>query len=712
MRRRFAVGLSYGVLALLLCATPGATQAQVAKGSLGQVDDDDENATFLSRLGLVAERVALEQGGDARRRALRRMFTLAQHAPQPVAEVLDEWLTARPKLEALDTWLVTRTLTQLQQVPAARRYLVDALAGEQLSVETDDDFATSVPRTAALALAKSKAPEALKLLGEWLRRPGERARWAQAALLTHRPPRISPLLSSSGPATVVLVQTLGALGDPAAIPFLRRVVKRSTAEVQGAAAVALARLGVRETQDLAALWLGRSDTPTVLLGASVWIYLQFRHPQSGAAFVELLERDAAEALLVAEHSAPNVSTTPLLADHFAALTTIELQRRALGVLARAGADGVPPLLRLFRSEAKLRWDVAASLAEVASPAAADGLWTFLGTEDLRAPALSALVAHNVLHREASSREALVSELQRWSGGPPSGTREAARMGLAALDETLARRFLATDEVSLIGAAALASSVHGGAYRKACVDRLHQLAHPMGSKQLQVSLQTLAASSALSHVGARDSLSLRLLRVLASFEAPLQDVARWHFRARHVPDFAPSAAPDPSPITAEEAGNDLEPWPARDVSLALERLQLEPRAERRAAWLAGLFPHRASSAVRHVIAWHSDFDPEGWVRTLASTRRDVPVRRRAVWTAPPTPAAPSDPYWVTVTHPLRLPVALFVPHGHPTVVFVEGIPKLPPSETSYLTAPEGVGISAEANFPRVDILDHPSRSTTP
>lgn len=700
------------MMALLTSVAPTTTQAQVARGSVSDADDAEESTSFLGGFGLAAERVALEQGGETRRRALRRMFTFAKHAPQAVAELLDEWLTARPKLDPLDTWLVTRAFTQLHQVPAARRYLVDALAGERLSVEAEADFATAVPRTAALALAKSDDPEALKWLGEWLRRPSERARWAQAALLAHKPSRVSPLLSSIGPATVVLVETLGALGDPSAVPFLRRVVKRATADVQSAAAVALARLGVRETQDLASLWLGQRDAPIDLLRASAWIYLHFEHPRRGAAFATLLERSPADALSVAEHSRPNDVATPI-ADRFAVFETSELQRRALAVLVRAGSDAVPSLLRLFHTHPERRWDVAASLSEIEAPVAAQALWTLIGNEQFRAPALASLVAHQVLHPEASLRGELVDELQRWSAGPPTATREVARSGLAALDETIARRFLAGRDVSLISAAALASSVHDDVYRTACLERLHQISQPVDSTLVQVDQQTLAASAVLSHVDARASLSLQLLSVLAVSEPRLEHVAKWHFNARRDP------APSTTRFSNSRSGSETETsirlasWPVRDVSQALEHLQVEPDAALRAAWLTGLYSQRSSRVVRHVLTWHADFEPEGWVRRLASAPRGFVRQRRALWIGPRAPdAPPSVGYWIQATHPLRLPVALFVPHGHPTVVFIEGIPNLPSSETSYLTEIERVGMSPAFEFPRIDVLDAPLGSATP
>ncbi len=84
---------------------------------------------------------------------------------------------------------------------------------------------------------------------------------------------------------------LGELGDARTVPALRELVRSGPTEVRPEAAVALAKLGVEETVELAQYWLAHDQRPDFQLAAAR-ILLHFHAPDAAAAVVHLLQTDA------------------------------------------------------------------------------------------------------------------------------------------------------------------------------------------------------------------------------------------------------------------------------------------------------------------------------------------------------------------------------------------------------------------------------------
>ncbi len=702
--RFFASCASLGVVgALVACLTVTSATADVDRGS-SIADDSELPFNFLSRFGLEGERLALEGGGEPRRRALRRLISLSRSTPKQTANLLDEWLAESPKLTDLESWFLVRTLANLHNEPAARRRLASALGGEDWGIDPASPYASAIPKTAALALAKSNDFETTALLGAWLRRPSERAHWSRAALLAHPPRDVSPLLTASGPATPLLMETLGDLGDATAIPFLRRVVKRATADVQAAAAIALAKLNVRETQDLAALWLGRSDAHADLTHASAWILFQFQHPRRGAALEELLRRRPKAGLDLAEEFTPDIHLTALV-QYLDKLPDHEDKRRALRVLARVGAEAVAPLIEVMRANARLRWEAAAALGEVDSPIAGHELWNLLKEGQFAGPALSALVVRAMLHPNTEQKDALVSELRRRTKSGDRVTRDVALAGLAVLNEAQARVFLASDDDAQRLAAILASSVHSDDYLRVCIDRLHSLARHGTSDTLRLTPKTLESAAVLSFASSTNSLSPRLLRLLAETQYPIADVALWHgwLRGDATLGFAPppmTAAPALRAAHALSLGaGEVSPG---QVAKATMDLQSESDAEVRAALVTALQRHQKLPTVAETLHWHAQYDPEPWVRTVAALGDWPGVQLRAFWISPPPSAA--NKYWVRITHPNRPPFAVLLNYSHPAVLFVHHLRQVARGEIPYPTTPDSALNAGVQDYLRVETLE--------
>lgn len=641
-------------------------------------EDVDGELNFLSRFGFDAERAALRQSGQVRLRALQRLSTLTERAPKQTARLLDEWLTEQPKLTDLEAWMVMKPLTQLANEPSIRRHLGRALAGEY-GDDTTGSYTSSISKTAALALAKSNHPDAIAVLGDWLRRPTSRAAWVKEALLTHRPHPVSPLIDGGGQATRLLVETLGELRDPAAIPFLRRVVKRATADVQASAAISLAQLGVRETLDLAALWAGQSAVDAELSWASARIYFHFEHPAASQVFERLLKRSPELALDLA-HEHPHPAMLTPLTKHIDQLTHLEDKRRAVRALGGLGKPAVAPVLKWLSANPEFSWDVAAALGELPELDGADELWSSLQVPELRGALLAALVASHVHSVSTPPSSALLDVLRDFSDGTPSLVRDVARSGRALLDERYARELLATDRLDALIPASHAGAVHGRAYRRESLRRLHQLAGLPDAPSLRLTPETLVLGSALSFATPTDSISPRLLRSLAGMPLPPSAAALWQAWSRRgaTLDIAPpplgSALDRRVSHASSRRLND-----AGELADVLLQLQSEPFGEVRAALLAKLYTVQDSPAVVRTLRWHARYDPDPRLRALAAVDEAPRFELRAVWLTPPSSPKPqAQGYWALITQVASPPIAFYFNHRHPAVVYV---PLQRPGQTS-------------------------------
>jgi HEAT repeat protein len=695
--------------------TPGVARAEPLVAGPGTLDGR-ENSThsFATRFGMEAERRALDLGGQPRLRALQRLLPLSHRLPRQVAELVDRWLSTEPKLSPPETWALLRPLAELGGEPRIRQYLSKVLAAEALVVETNQPYAAMITAAAALSLAKHRTPESAALLAEWLRRPSERAAAVQQALLTHPPQNISLLVDASGPPTPLLLETLGELGNPAAVPYLRQVVKRATAEVQAAAAIALAKLGLSETQDLATLWLRRSDSPPALLQASAFILLRFGHPERTEAFARLARTNPSLALTVAEEFPPDDSLLAL-GEHVGELSKGNERKRAVRVLARMGAKAVSLLVALMRKDTELRWEIASALGDGGTTRTAAALGPLLSSAETRAAALSALVVLSVRHPQQAPHT-LVAELTRASQSSDALERSVGKSGLALIDETHARRYLVSNELDELTAAALAAGVHGPEYLRAGLLELERRAQTPSASGAKVTPQVLALSSLLSFVSPREVVSSRLLRALANSSYPIAATARWHSWVRSGNEsgfgFTPDVWPAPRVQAADVPGGRWSDEQSKDTFTLLDSVSKEIDYELRAAMAKALRSRSNLRIVSETLDWLANYDPHPLVRKMAAAKVTDESVLRPLWVSPPSTETPVG-YWVTVEAADRTPTALYLTHGVNAFFFIRA-----PADAAVIEGGDGRLINGQKMDPsdpsnessaiplRVEALLHP------
>lgn len=683
------------------------SHADLVLGAGAAQEDEARPANFAGSFGFDAERSRLDAGGEPRQRALRRLEALSHRTPTQVAELLDQWLSDEPKLSPFEVWTTLRALAPLGSQPAIARHLAKILAGDAFELDSKSPYAPLVPAVAALGLAKSGETESLRLLGEWLRRPSERAEFARQALLAHAPKDISPLLDSSGPATPLLAKTLGELHDPAAIPFLSQVVKRATADVQAAATIALARLGVRETQDLATLWLKHGDSPNELVAASAFVLLHFELPGGKAAFARLAKSDPSSALDLADQL-PAGPHRLALADHLGGLSDEASKRRAVNALAEVGPAAVNSLLPIFRERPELRFEVGLILGNLGTAAAIGGLVETANNQGLRAAALVGLIGAAVLHPDLE-RTQILALLTKAATGEPALERDIAKTGLAAVDEARARAYLSSNNLDDLVAAALAADLHAPAYLQACLTRLHRLAERR-DLTVELSPRVFALSSALSFASPRVGLSHALLQALANSGAPVGETAIWQTWARQRELDETFAAQQPTDTRTQLATSLGQAMPlAEHPALAftlLDAVLTDPDPERRAAAAQALRPRAHLPSVSRTLDWLANFDPSALVRHAAAVGLATEVALRAQWISPPlTEPNAAKGYWIRFDGAGRRPTALFLHHDRPSLVFIHAPPGASIRPQSAAAAPNTAVGAEPAVALRVQVLRH-------
>lgn len=700
------------ISALLLAAIwttlqPLVSHAEFVRGAGAALEDVERPANFAGSFGFDAERRRLDEGGEPRLRALRRLASLSHRTPAQVAELLDQWLSEEPKLSPFEVWTSLRALAPLGGQPAIAKHLAKILAGDAFELDSKSPYAPLVPAVAALALAKSGDADSTRLLGEWLRRPSERAELARQALLTHPPADVSPLLEASGPATPLLATTLGELNNAGAIPFLSKVVKRATADVQAAATIALAKLGVRETQDLATLWLKHGDSPEQLVAASAFVLLHFGQAGGKAAFGRLAAKSPSLALELANQLPPG-SHRLALAEHLGALPDEASKRRVVSALSDVGPSAVSTLLTIFRERAELRFDTALALGELGNARAIDELRAAAGVSETRSAALVGLTTSAVLHPELD-RTKVRALLANAAKSSLLEERDGAAAGLAAVDEGLARQFLVSNDQGELTAAALAANLHGAAYLRACLARLHQLAERPDST-VELSPRVFALSSALSYASPQVSLSHALLQALANSDAAIADTARWHAWTRSSALDEAFSGAQPAEDRAQLAASLGQALPlAEHPALAFTLLDVvltDPDPERRAAAVQALRSRGHLPSVGQTLDWLANFDPSALVRHAAAFGLTRDVALRAQWISPPQPEPNAAAgYWIRIESPGQRPASLFVPHDHPSLVFIQAPPSASISSLETFPDPSQAPGAEPAIAIRMQVLRH-------
>src|SRR5690606_719269 len=212
-------------------------------------------------------------------------------------------------------------------------------------------------------------------------------------------------------------------------------LKRATPDVQANAALALARLGVSETVDVAHYWLETKGVALDLLTAATEILFVFDEPRRHYAFDLLLSRSPTRALDVAlHHPSPAVVE---LGEHIHTFEDAERQNALLRLLSHAGGSGTRYVIEAFQSSPELRSQAAFLLAHSPEPSAHEALRRAVNQPEQRAEALRALILSQA-YQNTDAPE-LNQGLERALTKGSSTERAIARFGLAVRSESQARQ---------------------------------------------------------------------------------------------------------------------------------------------------------------------------------------------------------------------------------------------------------------------------------
>ncbi|HTA90580.1 MAG TPA: HEAT repeat domain-containing protein [Polyangiaceae bacterium] len=238
------------------------------------------------RLGVdVAEALLKSQDPEDRQRGFERLSSVG--TPQALDALLQVFEPGGAARSARDRLVAVRALAPHARLPAVRELLVRVMVGVGSNPERPEAIDGLIEHAAALALAASGDDGALSALGKAVRQPGHVADTARDALLAFPPRNLQLIVQSRNSATKALVSLLSELGDPRAVPTLRDIVRSAAPDVRAEAAVALAKLGVGETVELARHWLSHEPAAELRL-ASARILIEFRTSDAGSAVRRLL----------------------------------------------------------------------------------------------------------------------------------------------------------------------------------------------------------------------------------------------------------------------------------------------------------------------------------------------------------------------------------------------------------------------------------------
>ncbi len=247
-------------------------------------------ASLRHRLGIdVAEALLKSQDPEERQRGFERLSSVG--TAQALDSLLQAFEPGGAARSARDRLVAVRALAPHARLPAVRELLVRVMVGVGSNPERPEAIDGLIEHAAALALAASGDDSALSALGKAVRQPGHVADTAEDALLAFPPRHLQLILQSRSSATRALVGLLSQLGDTRAVPALRDIVRSAAPEVRADAAVALAKLGVSETMELARHWLSHEPSLELRLAAAR-ILLEFRTSDAAATVRRLLLDEA------------------------------------------------------------------------------------------------------------------------------------------------------------------------------------------------------------------------------------------------------------------------------------------------------------------------------------------------------------------------------------------------------------------------------------
>jgi HEAT repeat protein len=347
--------------------------------------------------------------------------------------------------------VAVRTLAHWVEEREARALLLLLMTSGDAAGGRGSELDAWVRVSAALALAASRSPEAIRALGAALRHEGPAASAALEGLVAHPPAELGPLLQARGSATVTLVHALETLGDQRAFPYLRQLVRSDRLAVRARAAIALTRLGNFETVELARYWLDRGRAPE-LVHAAVWILALGQTHDAPRAVAALLgaRRSFAQGLELAL-AFPHPALVPALEQKLRDCG--EDCERVLTALGRAGGPVATGVLARHLAHPELGPAAAYALALCPEGTALHELERALSDPERRALAARALVVRSVALDQQPS--GLADALEELLKAAHPDQRAAGAWGLGTLDSTRALGLLESPDPAVVRAAARA-----------------------------------------------------------------------------------------------------------------------------------------------------------------------------------------------------------------------------------------------------------------
>lgn len=493
-----------------------AGEPRISPGS-----DIERQASLRSRIGIEwAEGLFGSEDPEQRIRALTRLGEMATpQALELLGEALDPSEVARTAFERL---AAIRAMAPHAGDSRVRRALVLAMSGPGSPEASDEQRERLVRETAAMALAESGSPAALRWLGRALRQPGPLADAAVNALVAYPPSDLGPLLSAPGSPTLALVLVLERLGDQRAVGPLRHLVTTGSSHVQARAAVALTRLGDLGTIGLAKRWTDPAQASSAHREAGAEILALTRSPGWPGAIESLLGDPAMRTSglrLAADAAHPGLVAA--LARCLDAASAPEGARHlGLVAIARSGGHEAFRQLERYLGDEALRSAAAYAIALSPHDEATSVLERALARPATAAlAARAAIVRRAALKREARGLRATLDKLLK-STAPVE--RAAAAWGLGTVEPARLVDLLRSKDGVVVAAAARALP---GADATAFAQAAARLGREPDARLRH------ALALALIHDDATDQVPTSVLAQLVDSQGPAAPLAAYRLSSR-------------------------------------------------------------------------------------------------------------------------------------------------------------------------------------
>jgi HEAT repeat protein len=387
-----------------------------------------------------------------------------------------------------------RALAPHAGVPIARRALVRVMTGVGSGSAGTTSLDDLVRETAALALAQSKTPEALRALGKALKSVGRAAEAARKALSAHPPLDLEPVLSARGRPTSEYIHALAALGDQRAFDELRSLVRNGTPEVRGQAAIALTRLGHYETVPLARQLL-RTEKDASLRLAAAEILILARAKEAPEALASLYDgsetRGRATDLFL---SAPNPELSAVFTGRLSKSTGL-LDARLVGGIGRAGSPEALAWLEKALASAEMRSAAMYALARMPGEEATRILERALTDPSLRRLAVRAsAIRKSALAEEVPNVREVIDAL---GSSHDAADRAAASGALAIFEPDEIESLITSKDAAVVASAARALLIAPRGARLRAAQRLASTCDPILRAALAAALVDLRSSPSVA-----------------------------------------------------------------------------------------------------------------------------------------------------------------------------------------------------------------------